>query len=77
MKGVEEAVRRTLEKIRPAVQLDGGDFELVGIVDGVVSIRLAGACDACPMSPVTLRAGIERILREEIPDVREVVAVDA
>lgn len=73
---VEEAVRRTLEKIRPAIQLDGGDFELVDIVDGVVSIRLIGACDTCPMSPVTLRAGIERILREEVPDVREVVAVD-
>jgi Fe-S cluster biogenesis protein NfuA len=77
MSGVEQAVRRALEKIRPAVQLDGGDFELVGVVDGVVSIRLTGACDTCPMSPVTLRAGIERILREEVPDVREVVAVDA
>lgn len=70
-------VRRTIEeKIRPGVQLDGGDIELVGIVDGVVTIRLFGACDGCPMSPVTLRAGVERILRQEVPDVREVVAID-
>jgi len=74
---VEEAVRRALDKIRPAVRLDGGDLELVGVVDGVVTIRLFGACDGCPMSPVTLRAGVERILREEVPEVRGVVAVDA
>ncbi|HEU5002053.1 MAG TPA: NifU family protein [Actinomycetota bacterium] len=74
---MEEAVRRALDKIRPAVRLDGGDLELVGVVDGVVTIRLFGACDGCPMSPVTLRAGVERILREEVPEVRGVVAVDA
>jgi Fe-S cluster biogenesis protein NfuA len=74
---VEEAVRRALEKIRPAVRLDGGDLELVGIADGIVTIRLTGACDGCPMSPVTLRAGVERILREEVPEVTGVVAVDA
>ena len=74
---MEDAVRRALDKIRPAVRLDGGDLELVGVVDGVVTIRLFGACDGCPMSPVTLRAGVERILREEVPEVRGVVAVDA
>lgn len=74
---MEEAVRRALDKIRPAVRLDGGDLELVGVSDGVVTIRLFGACDGCPMSPVTLRAGVERILREEVPEVRGVVAVDA
>ena len=72
---VEDEVRRALEKIRPAVRLDGGDIELVGIADGVVTIRLFGACDGCPMSPVTLRAGVERIIREEVPEVRRVVAV--
>ena len=51
------------------------DDELVGIADGVVTIRLFGACDGCPMSPVTLRAGVERIIREEVPGVRRVVAV--
>jgi len=73
---VEDEIRRALEKIRPAVRLDGGDIELVGIADGIVTIRLFGACDGCPMSPVTLRAGVERIIREEVPGVRTVVAVD-
>lgn len=69
-------MRRALDKIRPAVRLDGGDIELIGIKDGVVTIRLFGACDGCPMSPVTLRAGVERILKDEVPDVREVVALE-
>ncbi len=71
-------MRRALEgKIRPAVRLDGGDIELIGVKGGVVTIRLFGACDGCPMSPVTLRAGVERILKEEVPEVREVVALEA
>lgn len=75
---VEEALRRLIdEKIRPGVQLDGGDIELVGIDDGTVTIRLIGACDGCPMSPVTLRAGVERILRQDFPEVRDVVAIEA
>jgi Fe-S cluster biogenesis protein NfuA len=74
---VEHEVRRSLEKIRPSVQLDGGDIELVSIEEGVVTVRLFGACEGCPMSPVTLRAGIERLLREEVPSVREVVAIEA
>lgn len=73
---MESAVRASLEKIRSLVQLDGGDLELVGIEDGVVVIRLFGACDGCPMSPVTLRGGVERILMEEVPQVRGVVAVE-
>lgn len=73
---MEEAVRRTLEEIRPGVQMDGGNIELVGVEDGVVTIRLFGACEGCPMSPVTLRAGVERLLREKVPGVREVVAVE-
>ncbi len=75
---MEEAVRRVLEdQIRPAVNLDGGDIELVAVDDGVVTIRLFGACDGCPMSPVTLRAGVERILKSEFPAIREVVALEA
>ncbi|MEO7804246.1 MAG: NifU family protein [Actinomycetota bacterium] len=74
---MEAAVRRTLElKVRPAVRLDGGDIELVSVLDGVVTIRLIGACEGCPMSPVTLRAGVERILREEVPNIREVIALE-
>lgn len=74
---MEHEVRRSLEKIRPSVQLDGGDIELVSIEEGVVTVRLFGACEGCPMSPVTLRAGIERLLREEVPSVREVIAIEA
>lgn len=73
---MESAVRRSLERIRSLVQRDGGDIELVGIAEGVVTIRLFGACDGCPMSPVTLRAGVERILREDVPEVRGVVALE-
>lgn len=74
---MEEAVRTSLDKLRKAIQLDGGDIQLVRVEDGVVTIRLYGACEDCPMSPVTLRAGVERILREDVPGVREVVAIDA
>ena len=73
---MESAVRRSLEKIRSLVQLDGGDIELVGIEDGIVAIRLFGACDGCPMSPVTLRGGVERMLMQDVPEVRGVIAVD-
>ena len=75
---MEAEVRRTLEnKIRPAVRLDGGDIELLSVDKGVVTIRLFGACEGCAMSPVTLRAGVERILKEEVPSVTAVVAVEA
>lgn len=74
---MKDAVLRSIEKIRPAIRLDGGDIELVEVADGVVTVRLFGACEDCPMSPVTLRAGIERLLREEVPEVREVVAIEA
>lgn len=74
---MEEQIRRTLEqKVRPAIRLDGGDVELVKVENGVVTVRLFGACDGCPMSPVTLRAGIERILRKEFPTIKDVVALE-
>jgi Fe-S cluster biogenesis protein NfuA len=72
---VKEKVEAALAKIRPALQADGGDVELVGVDDGVVKVILKGACAGCPMSTMTLKAGIERILKEEIPEVKEVVAV--
>jgi Fe-S cluster biogenesis protein NfuA len=72
---VKEKVEATLAKIRPALQADGGDVELVGVEDGVVRVSLRGACAGCPMSTMTLKQGIERILKEEIPEVKEVVAV--
>ena len=71
-----EEVAKVLEGIRPALQADGGDVQLVGVTeDGVVQVRLTGACGHCPMSTMTLKMGIERTLKEKIPGVKEVVSV--
>ena len=64
-----------MEEIRPGLQADGGDVELVDIVDGVVKVRLKGACAGCPMSQMTLAFGIERVLKERIPEIKKVEAV--
>ena len=72
---MREKVEVALNRIRPALQADGGDVELVDVNDGVVQVRLMGACGGCPMATMTLKAGIERILKEEVPEVKEVVAV--
>ncbi len=70
---MEEKVKTALEKIRPALQADGGDVELVEVQeDGVVKVRLTGACKGCPMASMTLANGIERVLKEEIPEVKKV-----
>lgn len=71
-----EAVKEVLEQVRPALQADGGDVELVEVTeDGVVKVRLKGACGSCPMSTMTLKMGIERTLKEKVPGVKEVVGV--
>ncbi len=70
-----EQVKKTLEKVRPSLQADGGDVELVGVEDGIVKVRLTGACGGCPFSQMTLKMGIERIIKEDIPEIKEVVAV--
>jgi Fe-S cluster biogenesis protein NfuA len=72
---VKEKVETVLAQIRPALQADGGDVELVGVEEGVVRVRLKGACAGCPLSEMTLKQGIERLLKEQIPEVKEVVAV--
>jgi Fe-S cluster biogenesis protein NfuA len=73
---MKEKVQEVLELIRPALQADGGDVELVDVSDdGIVSVRLTGACGSCPMSTMTLKMGIERTLREKLPEVKEVVQV--
>jgi Fe-S cluster biogenesis protein NfuA len=72
---VKEKVEAALAKIRPALQADGGDVELVGVEEGVVKVMLKGACAGCPVATMTLKQGIERLLKEEIPEVKEVVAV--
>jgi len=64
------------KKVRPSLQADGGDIELVSVeADGVVKVRLRGACGSCPMSTMTLKMGVEKILKQEVPGVKEVVAV--
>jgi Fe-S cluster biogenesis protein NfuA len=70
-----EALEETLEYIRPALQSDGGDLILMGAKDGTVTLQLVGACGGCPMSTMTLTAGIERILRDRVPGVESVVAL--
>ena len=66
-----DKVEEVLNKIRPALNSDGGDVELVGVNDGVVTVKLTGACSGCPMSTMTLKMGIEKILKQEIPEVKE------
>lgn len=68
-------VESVIETIRPALKADGGDVELVDIEDGKVKVRLTGACAGCPMSQLTLKMGIERELKKQIPEVDEVIAV--
>ncbi|WKZ82481.1 MAG: NifU family protein [Acidimicrobiia bacterium] len=70
-----DLLTETLEYIRPALQADGGDLVLLGVEDGVVNLQLVGACGGCPMSTMTLTAGIERILLDRVPGVVEVNAV--
>ncbi len=74
--GIRERVESALERIRPAVQMDGGDVQLVDVTeDGVVTVQMMGACGGCPMSMLTLKAGIERIIKAQVPEVTEIVAV--
>jgi Fe-S cluster biogenesis protein NfuA len=72
---LEDRVQGVLDTIRPHVQADGGDIELVGIADGVVQIRLAGSCVGCMYSMMTLQSGVERMLKEQVPEVKAVEAV--
>ena len=72
---MKETVQKVLDKIRPNLQADGGDVELVDVSDdGVVKVKLTGACHGCPMSQMTLKNGIERLLKQEIPTVKSVVS---
>ncbi|WNF36352.1 NifU family protein [Bacillaceae bacterium IKA-2] len=75
MNDLKEPVQEVLNKLRPFLQRDGGDVELVDIEDGVVKVRLIGACGSCPSSTITLKAGIERALLEEVPGVTEIEQV--
>jgi Fe-S cluster biogenesis protein NfuA len=72
---MQDKVQVVLDKVRPALQRDGGNVELVSVSDGTVKVKLTGACAGCPMSTMTLKNGIERILKQEVPEVKQVVAV--
>lgn len=73
---LEEKIRKALEDVRPSLQADGGDVEFVSVdEDGTVSVKLTGACGSCPMSQMTLKLGIEKYLKKEVPEVSSVVGV--
>lgn len=73
---MKEKVEEALQKVRPMLQRDGGDIELVGVEEsGTVKVRLRGACGSCPMSTMTLKMGVEKFLKENVPGVKEVVQV--
>ena len=72
---MKEQVENALKKIRPLLQRDGGEVELVEVVEGVVKVRMQGACAGCPMSQMTIKNGIERLLKQEIPEVESVESV--
>lgn len=72
---MRERVEKALDKIRPSLQRDGGNVELVEVEDGVVKVRLTGACGGCPMSQMTLKNGIEAVLKKEIPEIKSVESI--
>ena len=72
---MKEQIEEVLKEIRPTLQADGGDVEFVRVDDGVVKVRLKGACEGCPMARMTLKNGIERILKSKIPEVKAVESV--
>jgi Fe-S cluster biogenesis protein NfuA len=69
---MEDKVREAIDKIRPLLQRDGGDIELVSVEDGVVKVRLRGACAGCPMSQMTLKGVVEQAIKEAVPEVKSV-----
>ena len=73
---MKEQVQKAIEKVRPGLQADGGDVELVDVSeDGVDKVKLTGACHGCPMAQMTLKMGIEKIIKQQVPSVKEVVSV--
>ena len=72
---MKEKVEAAIDKIRPMLQADGGDVELISVENGIVKVRLKGACAGCPMSQMTLKNGIERVLKQQIPEIKSVESV--
>ncbi|TKJ29665.1 hypothetical protein CEE39_08970 [bacterium (candidate division B38) B3_B38] len=72
---MKEKVEKAIEKIRQYLQADGGDIELVEVQDGIVKVKLLGACKGCPMAQMTIQQGVERAIKKDVPEVKSVVAV--
>jgi Fe-S cluster biogenesis protein NfuA len=73
---MKEQVQKAIDLIRPGLQADGGDVELIDVsADGIVKVKLTGACQGCPMSQMTLKMGIEKIIKNQLPEIKEVIAV--
>ena len=73
---MREKIEKALDKVRPMLQADGGNVELVEVTDdGVVKLKLTGACGSCPMSSMTLKVGIEKVLKQDVPEIKEVIAL--
>ncbi len=73
---MREKVEKALEKVRPMLKADGGNVELIEVTDdGVVKLKLSGTCGCCPMSQMTLKMGIERVLKQDVPEIKEVIAL--
>ena len=72
---VETRVKAALAEIKPQIQADGGDIDLVAIENGIVKVRLRGSCVGCPMSALTLKAGVERVIKQRVPEIKSVEAV--
>jgi Fe-S cluster biogenesis protein NfuA len=72
----EDEVKKVIEKVRPMLQMDGGDVEYVGMEKDVVKVRLRGACHGCPMSQMTLQHGIEAAIKKQVPSVKKVISVE-
>jgi Fe-S cluster biogenesis protein NfuA len=72
---VEKRVKAALAEIKPQIQADGGDIDLVAIEDNIVKVRLRGSCVGCPMSALTLKAGVERVIKQRVPEIKSVESV--
>jgi Fe-S cluster biogenesis protein NfuA len=72
---VREKVEKVIDEIRPFLQADGGNIELIDVQEGIVKVKLVGACGSCPMSQLTLKRGVEARLKEKVPEVKEVIAI--
>jgi Fe-S cluster biogenesis protein NfuA len=72
---VQKRVEAALAEIKPQIQADGGDIDLVAIENNIVKVRLRGACVGCPMSALTLKAGVERVIKQKVPEIKSVEAV--